>query len=161
MLLQHASWCLLLHAGTLLATGSDDLHICLWDLQSSRPIVGHNTGHTANIFCVKFLPTTGWPAQAVQHICPASSADACSMQLSVPAAFPNSCVELVLGGIDLGTMSFKSEPCNEHVKHTAGVLPSINSASIGQYVCAVLCCALCCTCRRQQSAAVGQLRRRL
>lgn len=46
-------------AGSLLASGSDDLHISLWDLQSNRPIVGHSTGHTANIFCVKFMPTTG------------------------------------------------------------------------------------------------------
>eukprot|EP00882_Tetradesmus_deserticola_P025721 GHRQ01028279.1.p2 GENE.GHRQ01028279.1~~GHRQ01028279.1.p2 ORF type:complete len:135 (+),score=32.75 GHRQ01028279.1:694-1098(+) len=46
-------------SGSLLASGSDDTRICLWDLASSRPLVTHATGHKANIFCVKFMPGTG------------------------------------------------------------------------------------------------------
>jgi WD and tetratricopeptide repeat-containing protein 1 len=46
-------------AGTLLASGSDDTRICLWDLSSSSPVVTQPTGHKANIFCVKFMPGTG------------------------------------------------------------------------------------------------------
>jgi WD40 repeat protein len=59
-------------AGSLLCSGSDDLHICLWDVCSGRhtssnsssgssmsPLLRYHTGHSANIFCVKFMPTTG------------------------------------------------------------------------------------------------------
>jgi hypothetical protein len=62
-------------SGTLLASGSDDLHIALWDLQSSRPLLQHHTHHSANIFCVKFMPGTG----ELQHNCntPLWQADVC------------------------------------------------------------------------------------
>jgi hypothetical protein len=74
----------------LLATGSDDLHICLWDLQSSRPIVGHNTGHTANIFCVKFLPTTGGSRTVnVLHCLQMCAACSCQLPLLSPTAVLN------------------------------------------------------------------------
>eukprot|EP00879_Flechtneria_rotunda_P031703 GHRR01034657.1.p1 GENE.GHRR01034657.1~~GHRR01034657.1.p1 ORF type:complete len:136 (+),score=24.59 GHRR01034657.1:177-584(+) len=46
-------------SGTLMASGSDDTRICLWDLQKSTPVLAHPSGHTANIFCVRFMPATG------------------------------------------------------------------------------------------------------
>uniref|UniRef100_A0A8C4QMH6 WD and tetratricopeptide repeats 1 n=1 Tax=Eptatretus burgeri TaxID=7764 RepID=A0A8C4QMH6_EPTBU len=45
--------------GELLASGSDDQHVILWDaLRHTRRLQMH-TGHTANIFSVKFLPHSG------------------------------------------------------------------------------------------------------
>lgn len=44
--------------GTLLASGSDDLNIILWDPFRHRTKATINTGHQGNIFSVKFLPNT-------------------------------------------------------------------------------------------------------
>jgi hypothetical protein len=43
-------------AGTLLASGSDDTHLCLWNPGTRRLLGNQHTGHTANIFCTVFLP---------------------------------------------------------------------------------------------------------
>ncbi|XP_022295341.2 WD and tetratricopeptide repeats protein 1-like [Crassostrea virginica] len=44
--------------GTLLASGSDDLNVILWDPLRHRTKATINTGHQGNIFSVKFLPNT-------------------------------------------------------------------------------------------------------
>jgi WD40 repeat protein len=46
-------------SGTLLASGSDDTNICLWSQPRNQLLIKFPTGHTANIFCVKFMPGTG------------------------------------------------------------------------------------------------------
>lgn len=43
--------------GSLLASGSDDVHIIIWDPFLHRSLVILRTGHQGNIFSVKFLPT--------------------------------------------------------------------------------------------------------
>ncbi|XP_032828787.1 WD and tetratricopeptide repeats protein 1 isoform X1 [Petromyzon marinus] len=45
--------------GEMLASGSDDQHIILWDPLRHRKLLQMHTGHTANIFSVKFLPHSG------------------------------------------------------------------------------------------------------
>lgn len=50
---EHHIFCV---AGSLLASGSDDMRVCLWDLQSSKPATVISTGHSQNIFCAKFMP---------------------------------------------------------------------------------------------------------
>ncbi|KAK6640365.1 hypothetical protein RUM44_012058 [Polyplax serrata] len=45
--------------GTLLASGSDDLHICLWDWPLGKPLISFDSGHKSNVFQAKFLPLTG------------------------------------------------------------------------------------------------------
>ena len=42
--------------GSLLASGSDDLTVILWDALKGRKLVKIRTGHTGNIFSVKFMP---------------------------------------------------------------------------------------------------------
>ena len=46
-------------SGTLLASGSDDQTVKLWEPQRGRLLHSLNTGHTQNIFSVKFMPQTG------------------------------------------------------------------------------------------------------
>lgn len=43
-------------AGTILASGSDDLHVILWNPFRHKVISRVRTGHNGNIFSVKFLP---------------------------------------------------------------------------------------------------------
>lgn len=38
--------------GTLLASGSDDLHICLWDWPLGKPLISFDSGHKSNVFQV-------------------------------------------------------------------------------------------------------------
>ena len=38
--------------GTLLASGSDDLNVVLWDWQRGRPYLVFDSGHRANVFQV-------------------------------------------------------------------------------------------------------------
>ena len=38
--------------GTLLASGSDDLNITVWDWQQGKPYFSFNSGHRANVFQV-------------------------------------------------------------------------------------------------------------
>ncbi|KAG8451258.1 hypothetical protein GDO86_003475 [Hymenochirus boettgeri] len=45
--------------GNLLASGSDDQHMMLWDPFRHKKLLSMHTGHTANIFSVKFLPHSG------------------------------------------------------------------------------------------------------
>ncbi|XP_078538739.1 WD and tetratricopeptide repeats protein 1 isoform X1 [Lissotriton helveticus] len=45
--------------GDLLASGSDDQHIIVWDPLLHKKLLSMHTGHTANIFSVQFLPQTG------------------------------------------------------------------------------------------------------
>lgn len=45
--------------GKILASGSDDLHIVLWDPFRKRRILKFLTPHHGNIFSVKFLPCSG------------------------------------------------------------------------------------------------------
>ena len=44
--------------GELLASGSDDAHVMLWHPFKGRQVQRHTTGHTGNIFSVKFMPGT-------------------------------------------------------------------------------------------------------
>ncbi|XP_032780626.2 WD and tetratricopeptide repeats protein 1 [Daphnia magna] len=44
--------------GSILASGSDDLHILLWNPFLKRKIASIDTGHQGNIFSVKFMPQT-------------------------------------------------------------------------------------------------------
>ncbi|GFR72219.1 WD and tetratricopeptide repeats protein 1 [Elysia marginata] len=43
-------------SGSLLASGSDDLHVMLWNPLKHKTIARIRTGHQGNIFSVKFLP---------------------------------------------------------------------------------------------------------
>ena len=43
-------------AGDRIASGSDDLHIILWDWQRNKSLLRFNTGHRANVFQSKILP---------------------------------------------------------------------------------------------------------
>eukprot|EP00878_Enallax_costatus_P038337 GHUV01043543.1.p1 GENE.GHUV01043543.1~~GHUV01043543.1.p1 ORF type:complete len:183 (+),score=24.75 GHUV01043543.1:726-1274(+) len=52
-----------------MASGSDDLRLCLWDLQSSKPVTTIATGHSQNIFCARFMPTTGGSSQPLVATC--------------------------------------------------------------------------------------------
>lgn len=47
--------------GTLLASGSDDLKVMLWDWsqQMDTPLVAYHSGHRSNVFQTKFLPNSG------------------------------------------------------------------------------------------------------
>ena len=45
--------------GELLASGSDDLHVIVWDPFRGRVVRSLNTGHAGNIFSVKFMPRSG------------------------------------------------------------------------------------------------------
>lgn len=45
--------------GTLLASGSDDVQIIIWDPLRHRKVTSIRTGHQGNIFSVKFLPSSG------------------------------------------------------------------------------------------------------
>jgi len=45
--------------GRYILTGSDDTHVCIWDWENDGTLKSSfGTGHTANIFCAKFLPFT-------------------------------------------------------------------------------------------------------
>ncbi|KAM9806359.1 WD and tetratricopeptide repeats protein 1 isoform X1 [Syngnathus typhle] len=45
--------------GDLLASGSDDQHAIIWDPFKLKKLTTMHTGHSANIFSVKFLPHSG------------------------------------------------------------------------------------------------------
>ena len=44
--------------GSLLASGSDDLSVIIWDPLKCRKLIKIRTGHAGNIFSVKFMPET-------------------------------------------------------------------------------------------------------
>ncbi|CAF2352241.1 unnamed protein product [Brassica rapa] len=44
--------------GSLLVSGSDDLRVNIWDYSSRKLVHSVESGHTANIFCTKFVPET-------------------------------------------------------------------------------------------------------
>ncbi|CAA7026237.1 unnamed protein product [Microthlaspi erraticum] len=44
--------------GSLLISGSDDLRLNVWNYSSRKLLHSVDTGHTANIFCTKFVPET-------------------------------------------------------------------------------------------------------
>ncbi|KAJ8316054.1 hypothetical protein KUTeg_006068 [Tegillarca granosa] len=44
---------------TLLASGSDDLNIVLWNWIRSRPALIYDSGHRSNVFQAKFMPFSG------------------------------------------------------------------------------------------------------
>lgn len=46
------------HDGSLLASGSDDLHAIIWDPHRHKQICTLRTGHHGNVFSVKFLPNS-------------------------------------------------------------------------------------------------------
>ena len=46
-------------AGTKLLSGSDDTLLGVWDVARRKKIKALRTGHTANIFCTRFMPGTG------------------------------------------------------------------------------------------------------
>lgn len=45
--------------GTLLASGSDDLNIVLWNWIRKRPALYYDSGHRSNVFQAKFMPFSG------------------------------------------------------------------------------------------------------
>uniref|UniRef100_A0A8C6A771 DDB1-and CUL4-associated factor 8 n=1 Tax=Marmota marmota marmota TaxID=9994 RepID=A0A8C6A771_MARMA len=45
--------------GTLLASGSDDLRVIVWDWIGKRPVLDFDSGHKNNVFQAKFLPNCG------------------------------------------------------------------------------------------------------
>ncbi|KAL3885744.1 hypothetical protein ACJMK2_025787 [Sinanodonta woodiana] len=45
--------------GTLLASGSDDLNIVLWNWLKNRPALVYDSGHRSNVFQAKFMPFSG------------------------------------------------------------------------------------------------------
>lgn len=45
-------------SGEMLASGSDDLHVVLWDWARGRMMAKYDTGHVANVFQAKFMPHT-------------------------------------------------------------------------------------------------------
>lgn len=45
--------------GTLLASGSDDLHIVLWNWVRNRKALVYDSGHRSNVFQAKFMPFSG------------------------------------------------------------------------------------------------------
>ncbi|KAJ9586608.1 hypothetical protein L9F63_019801, partial [Diploptera punctata] len=47
------------NSGTLLASGSDDLSIVVWDWAIGKFLVSYDSGHRSNVFQAKFLPLTG------------------------------------------------------------------------------------------------------
>lgn len=48
-------------SGSLLASGSDDLRIMIWDWvdPTKSPVITYNSGHRNNIFQAKFMPNCG------------------------------------------------------------------------------------------------------
>eukprot|EP00899_Mesostigma_viride_P026508 jgi/Mesvir1/7041/Mv26570-RA.1 len=52
------------HNGNLLVSGSDDTTVCIWDVQRRKLQASYETGHSANIFCTRFLPGTNDTAVA-------------------------------------------------------------------------------------------------
>ncbi|GFT02026.1 DDB1- and CUL4-associated factor 8 [Nephila pilipes] len=42
--------------GTRLVSGSDDLHVIVWDWTVSEPVLEYRSGHQANVFQTKFMP---------------------------------------------------------------------------------------------------------
>ncbi|CAL1300479.1 unnamed protein product [Larinioides sclopetarius] len=42
--------------GTRLVSGSDDLHVIIWDWTISEPVLEYRSGHQANVFQAKFMP---------------------------------------------------------------------------------------------------------
>lgn len=45
--------------GTLIASGSDDLQIIIWDWVREKPVLEFDSGHRANVFQAKFMPYSG------------------------------------------------------------------------------------------------------
>ncbi|XP_052803947.1 DDB1- and CUL4-associated factor 8-like [Mya arenaria] len=45
--------------GTLLASGSDDLNIVVWNWIRNRPVLVYDSGHRSNVFQCKFMPFSG------------------------------------------------------------------------------------------------------
>ncbi|XP_053561071.1 DDB1- and CUL4-associated factor 8 isoform X2 [Bombina bombina] len=45
--------------GTLLASGSDDLKVVVWDWVRRKPVLEFESGHKSNVFQAKFLPNSG------------------------------------------------------------------------------------------------------
>ena len=46
-------------AGSLLASGSDDLRIIVWDWAHKKPFISFDSGHRSNVFQCKFMPYSG------------------------------------------------------------------------------------------------------
>jgi WD40 repeat protein len=44
--------------GATLVSGADDGRLCIWSYETRSLLTAHNTGHTGNIFSVRYLPTT-------------------------------------------------------------------------------------------------------
>jgi WD repeat-containing protein 42A len=45
--------------GTMLASGSDDFQVCLWDWSKNNLVLTFDSGHKSNVFQTKFIPFTG------------------------------------------------------------------------------------------------------
>ena len=53
--------------GNLLASGSDDLKIFIWDWEKKKKAYSFKSGHTQNVFQSKFLPFTGQGSNFTVH----------------------------------------------------------------------------------------------
>ncbi|KAK9835390.1 hypothetical protein WJX81_006845 [Elliptochloris bilobata] len=51
-------------SGDTLLSGSDDTRVCIWDVDTRQCRAVLDTGHSANIFCVRYMPNTGDSAVA-------------------------------------------------------------------------------------------------
>ena len=66
--------------GDTLLSGSDDTRVCIWDTNTLRCRTVLDTGHSANIFCVRYMPNTGtWWLQFLNP-----SVQQCSSSSSIP-----------------------------------------------------------------------------
>jgi len=77
--------------GSLLISGSDDLRINIWNYSSRKLLHSIDTGHTANIFCTKFVPETS------DELVVSGAGDA-EVYKTTPFGF---CIHLALHGIQV------------------------------------------------------------
>ena len=55
-------------SGTLLASGSDDLHVAIWDWQERKMVACFDSGHRSNVFqvCTQIMTPDFWEPSSVK-----------------------------------------------------------------------------------------------